>query len=285
MKYFILIPFLLALGASPLKAKLLNKTVATVNHKMLFLSQISRTKTEIKNSNLPDSLRDILYKNKNLLKNNRLLLDYLITRQLLLNKIKKHNLAVSPSEVNSYVEKIRSNYKLTIKQFKHLLKEKKIDYSQYKKFIKIKLEINQFLRQFISPKVQISQTEVQNYIFKAGTKLPKLKAQYNLLHAITENKTAPSSDFTPWVKLTYPQMSRKLRLFVKKLKKLKKPQTIKIANQYHLVKIQSITKIPGEKYKSIFNKAKARLFDRKFKLALQSWIKKEKRASKIKIFL
>lgn len=285
MKYFILFSFLLTINVTALNAKLLNKTIATVNHKMLFLNQLSSTKKEIKNSNLPDSLRDILYKNKNLLKSNKLLLDYLITRQLLFNKIKKHNLMVSPSKVNSYVEKIRNNYNLTDLQFKQLLKEKKINYTDYKKNIKNKLEINQFLRQFISPKVKISQTEIRNYIYKTKQKLPALDTQYTLLHIATKNKNLTNTNFAPWLKLTYSEMSQKMKALIKKINKTQRPQAIKINKQYHLIKIQSIAKIKSERYKKVFNKIEARLFDRKFKSTLQNWIKKEKKDSQIKIFL
>lgn len=285
MKYWILLPFLLSLNPTGLNAKLLDKTIATINHKMIFLSQLSSTKKEIKNSNLPDSLRDILYKNKNLLKNNKLLLDYLITRQLLFNKIKKHNLSVSPSKVNSYMEKIRNNYNLTDSQFVQLLKEKKIDYMDYKKNIKDKLEVNQFLRQFISPKVKIDYTDVQNYIKKNKKKLPALDTQYTLLHIVTKKKNLTNTNFTPWLKLTYSEMSKQMKSLVKKLNKTQRPQTIKINKQHHLVKIKSIAQFESAHYKKAFNKIKVRLFDKKFKSTLKNWIKKEKKDSQIKIFL
>lgn len=285
MKYFILFFFILTAGITSLNAKLLNKTIATINHKMIYLNQLNQTKKEIKNSNLPDSLRDILYKGKNLLKNNRLLLDYLVTRQLLFNKIKKYNLSVSPSKVNSYVEKIRSNYSLTEGQFKKLLRDKKINYSEYKKNIKNKLEINQFLRQFISPKVKISQTDIKNYSYKTKRRLPPLDTQYSLLHIVTKNKNFKNTNFTPWLKLTYSEMSKKMRSLIKKLNKTKNPQFIKINKEYHLVKIQSISKVESTAYKIALNKIKTILFNKKFKTTLQNWIKKEKKDSLIKIFL
>ncbi|MBE8221096.1 MAG: hypothetical protein HAW60_00025 [Bdellovibrionales bacterium] len=285
MKYFILFFFILTAGITSLNAKLLNKTIATINHKMIYLNQLNQTKKEIKNSNLPDSLRDILYKGKNLLKNNRLLLDYLVTRQLLFNKIKKYNLSVSPSKVNSYVEKIRSNYSLTEGQFKKLLRDKKINYSEYKKNIKNKLEVNQFLRQFISPKVKISKTDIKNYSYKIKQRLPSLDTQYSLLHIVTKNKNFKNTNFTPWLKLTYSEMSKKMRSLIKKLNKTKNPQFIKINKEYHLVKIQSISKVESTAYKIALNKIKTILFNKKFKTTLQNWIKKEKKDSLIKIFL
>lgn len=285
MKSIIIFTALFATPLIFLQARLLNKTIATVNHKMIFLNQLADTKKEIKHSNLPDSLRDILYKNKNLLQNNKLLLDYLITRQLIFNKIRKYNLIVKASKVNSYVEKIRNNYNLTDIQFAKLLKEKNIDYTEYKKNIKNKLEINQFLRQFISPKIQISKAEIQNYIHKTKQKLPSLDTQYKLLHIVTKNKNITNVDFSPWLTIVYSEISQKMKNLINKINKKQKPQLIKIGKKYHLVKIQSITKIQSTAYKNAFGKIKSQLFDKKFQFVLKDWIKSEKKSSHIKIFL
>lgn len=284
MKYFLILN-ILTIHSNFLQAKLLDKTVATVNHKMIFLNQLNSTKKEIKNSNLPDSLRDLLYKNKNLLKNKKILLDYLITRQLIFNTIQKYGLKVDASKVNSYVEKIRKNYKLSRLQFTRLLKEKNIVFSQYKKNIKSKLEINQFLRQFISPQINITQTEVYNYLKKKHQQLPPLEKKYELLHIVTQKKKLNQEKFTPWIEISYSEMSKKIKHLLKKIKKKGRPQFIKIANSYHLVKIKSVTKIKSSVYLKKFSKAKTQLFDIRFKSALKRWVKKEKKEAQIKIFL
>jgi len=135
--------------------------VAVVNGDCIYLDDLESSSFWDDDFELQDS-QNLLSTVKKLYQR-RLL--HLIWIKLMEQELKKHKITVTPQEVTDAENKIKQDYN-TPDEFKQVFINEFVDYSSWKKFLKIRLETKKFVNQLVKPKIKITKQEILDYYKK-----------------------------------------------------------------------------------------------------------------------
>jgi len=168
----------LTLAAWPLEAKMLDRTLATVNGEPIMLSEYEKNLTPIldqfhkaapQSEQTPEHVDDI----------KKRVLDQMIDDRLLVQQAKKENIHVSQLEVDDGVKKVRSRFQ-TEDEFNQELQKEGMNFDEFRKHIQEQLMTIKLIDQDVKAKVpQPSDSDVKDL--------------YNTVQAIIDDKPIPGS--------------------------------------------------------------------------------------------
>lgn len=165
-------------------AKLVDKVVATVNSEVVTLSDIENEKSALVGKGLVNDLLFQIYNREKLIKDQKLLLNFLIDEKVIDSEVKKKGLEVTIERVEQEVQRVARENGLSRAQFKEALSRQGIDMAEYQSFIKKGLERKALIDREVNSKIRISDEDIASYYL--ATKGPG-KAQvyeYTLAHVL-----------------------------------------------------------------------------------------------------
>jgi peptidyl-prolyl cis-trans isomerase SurA len=153
----------LALAASPLRAEVVNRIVASVDGEPITLYELNQFVA--KQRALMPSLQ---------MPNQNEALQALVTEKLLAREIAAKGIHVRDEDIDRYVDHIKQANRLNDDQLKEALKQQGIDYTKYRDQVRQEIEKVQLMNREIRGKVNVSPEDVNRYYeaHKAEYQLP-----------------------------------------------------------------------------------------------------------------
>ncbi len=172
--------------------KIVEKTLATVNGEMITLLDLKETQERIKNGFMDHFTIFSLFKKRELLKDNKKILKYLIYEKLIDNAIDKqeNKLEINNTQIQSEIKNVRKQSGLSQKAFSKRLVKNNFTASSYKIFLKKELLRKQLIQMKVIEKVRISDQDLNDYAVKTQGKALFSSFEYELdylLFPLTKN--------------------------------------------------------------------------------------------------
>jgi len=133
----------------------LDQVIAVVNDDVITSTDLKKRIKQVlaqlktRNSRLPP--KNVLY---------RQILEQLITQQLQLQLAKRASVIIGDESVNRVIQKIAAENKLTLPEFKNVLKRDGIEYTEFRQNIKNEMTISQLRKRRIENNVVVSKQEI-----------------------------------------------------------------------------------------------------------------------------
>ncbi len=163
-------------------ARVVDRIMAIVNDEIITLSDFQAFRNKIKNKK---PLDDILFFNKKprfFLNKKSELLNLLVNESILESEIKKNSLQVTQQQVAGEIRRIAKNYGISQEQLVKELKKDGQSFSEYKAFIKTRMERQRLVGQAITSKIKITDDEVLQYYLKQNSSAKEQVFEYTLSH-------------------------------------------------------------------------------------------------------
>lgn len=301
---------------TPLSARsiLLEKIVASVDDEIITLSDMHNYRQKIQTKKLND---DFLNPNvKELLGDDKKLLEHLIDEKLLDSEIKKQNLSVTIERVEQEIRRIANQNKIDRAQFKEVLSREGISFADYQHFIKTQLERRALVEKEITSKIKITEDDVTAfYIAKMGSNANKDTFEYSISHILFtiksgDDKGAKERGQLVLEKLKQGQNFEELAAnhsedpgfssggtlgvfksgemlpeFEKSVTKLEVGQysnLLKTKMGYHIIKLTKKRIVSDPQFQKEKASIEARLFQQAFEKQLRYWLAKKRQESFIR---
>lgn len=172
-------------------SEVLDKVLAVVNGEIVTQSDLSQFKNRIKKQTLLDDLFDVDY--KKISNNKSKLLEHLIDQKIVDSEVKRLSLSLGEERINKEINQIASNLGVGVDGLKKRLKQDGIGFTEYKNFIKNRIERQALIRKEITSKIRISDDEVKSYYTKNSSNAKTDSFEYtlsNILIKVGENPEA-----------------------------------------------------------------------------------------------
>ena len=173
-------------------AKVVEGIVAIVNSEFITKSDVEDYKNKLKNGGLIDEAFLSIVDTKELLKNEKKLIDFLIDQKLLDSEVKAQNLSVPFERVEKEIRTISRANNVSRSQLKAALKEKGILFSDYQDFIKTSLERKSLIEKVITSKIKISDEDITSYYISHKGAQESVAFEYKIAHILTLIKNDPN---------------------------------------------------------------------------------------------
>ena len=184
MVKYILIP-LLALSFTA-QAEVYDRIMAIVNGEILTKSDFDSFKKRVKNQKLADDLFNVDY--KKLQNNDKLLLSHLIDQKIVDSEVSRLALNATPERVAAEIQKIAAGLGASESDLRKRLKADGIDFTEYRQFIKTRIERQALIQREITSKIRISDDELKSH-YARQSKNPEVDVfEYNLSHILFKVK-------------------------------------------------------------------------------------------------
>lgn len=181
---YILIP-LLALSFTA-QAEVYDRIMAIVNGEILTKSDFDSFKKRVKNQKLADDLFNVDY--KKLQNNDKLLLSHLIDQKIVDSEVSRLALNATPERVAAEIQKIAAGLGASESDLRKRLKADGIDFTEYRQFIKTRIERQALIQREITSKIRISDDELKSH-YARQSKNPEVDVfEYNLSHILFKVK-------------------------------------------------------------------------------------------------
>ncbi|MFA9462125.1 peptidylprolyl isomerase [Thiohalorhabdus sp. Cl-TMA] len=179
----LLILLLGTVSALPLPAsaaQLVDRIVAVVNDDVITATEldqalqqsIQRLRQRMGRENLPS--RDVL---------RRQLLDRMIIDRIQLQRARERGFQVSPQEVDDAISRIAGQNNLSPSRFRQALRQRGVDYGEYRERIKEQILRSRLRDQAVRSKVHVTKEEVRSYLARQG-KGGEGSYEYKLQHIL-----------------------------------------------------------------------------------------------------
>ncbi|WP_413576416.1 peptidylprolyl isomerase [Bdellovibrio sp. HCB290] len=168
--------------AVPVKAELVEKTLAVVNNEIILESDLKELQTRITK---PGMIDDALTDGKSLeelKKNRKAQMEYLINEKIISSEIKRLNLAVTNSRVEQEFKDLAKRNNVSEAELINILKGQGVDILEYKVFLKEKIEKSSLMDTEIMSKIRISDEEALNEYLKANPKNKPAIDEFSVSH-------------------------------------------------------------------------------------------------------
>ncbi len=187
-KIILLVLTSVTLSSGSLNAKVVEKIVATVNDKLVTLTDIKAFKQKLETGGLVDEALLKLTDPKTLLKDPKLLLNELIDERLIDSEVKRKGMEVTIERVEQEIRSIAANNNISRQQLQSALEAKGVTMSQYQDFIKTSLERQSLIEREVTSKIRISDEDISSYyLAKNGTSKTQI-FEYTLSHILLNPK-------------------------------------------------------------------------------------------------
>ena len=151
-------------------SKVVEKTQAVINEQMISLLDLKNFEQQLRlDLAPPDLLIGSLYNKSELLKDRRLLLDYMVKRNLLFQLAEDKEIPnPSSSAVNKVIEDLKGD--LSKENFYKKLNQTGLDIESLKKSIVVSLRNKKLLTRFVVSQIRVSEQEIETYYFSKHKK-------------------------------------------------------------------------------------------------------------------
>lgn len=170
-------------------AKTINEIIATVNNQVILQSDLDELKTNIKKGILFDLEYASLFDLKKIKNDEKLQLEYLINEQLFINYAKKTDVySTSKKSIDKEILKIAKANQLTLAQFKNEISKQGVSFEDYKVFMLKSLVRKKIIDREISSKVEISESDIIQYLLQNNSNAFKPQYEYTLSHIVVDTE-------------------------------------------------------------------------------------------------
>lgn len=305
--------FLGLLSTSAPAAKILDRTVVTVNDEVVLESDIDRFISQAKSKSFQELFGGI---KEDQLKDRQAVLQILIDEKLINQQVKKLELQASEQEVDGQIKAIEKRNGITHAQLTARLQQLGTSMTDYKDGIRRQIERRNLIEREIRPSLEITEEQVKSYYARTGGakdsemqfriahifidgKKPSAKSRAEKVH---EEVSKSPENFAALVKefsddtsgaenggeLGFFSLSSLVSEFRKAVPKTPVGQVtapIKTASGYHIVKVLErrageFVNLPAERKAEIGNQMAATEMERKMML----WLERKKREAHIRYF-
>jgi len=156
----------------------LDRIVAIVNDDVITSTQLDSYLKNIKkqlqqrNTKLPP--HDILQRQS---------LERLIQERIQLQLAKKQGIRIDDETINTVINNISKQNRLSMKQFREVLKRDGYEFSEFRENIRTEFTIAQLQKKLVESRINISEQEVENYLAQQKT-ANNAQTQYHLAHIL-----------------------------------------------------------------------------------------------------
>lgn len=174
--------------SSPAKAEIVEKTLAIVNSEVILESDLKALEKRIAK---PGFVDDSLLSDKTVdsLKGNRAAqLDYLISEKLLESEIKRLNLSITNDRVESEFKEMAKKNNVSDSELEAILKGQGITASDYRLFLKDKIEKQMLMDSEIISKLRISDDDALNEYLKSNPNSRPSIDEFSIAHILLNPK-------------------------------------------------------------------------------------------------
>ena len=173
-------------STKPPNATLVNRIVAVVNDGIITQVELDQAvnqfKNQLKQQHLPMPNQLALEKKT---------LQQLIIRNIALQMAKRLNITVSADELNAAINGIAANNKISLTQFKSLLKTQNISYAAWQENIKTSLIITKLQRKTLFGSLIVTPAEIDSFL--AQHKKAPINKRYNVSQLLISLPDKPTS--------------------------------------------------------------------------------------------
>lgn len=180
--------FTIFLNSILLNARIVETIVAVVNSDFITKSDVNKFKKNLKNGGLVDEALLSIVDIKDLLIDDKNLINFLINQKLLDSEVKIQNLNITFERVEKEIRNITNSNQMSREQLKKALLKKNINFSTYQNFIKISLERKALIERLITSKIKISEDDITSYYISHKGAQDSVIFEYKLAHILTLHK-------------------------------------------------------------------------------------------------
>jgi peptidyl-prolyl cis-trans isomerase SurA len=176
-----------------LRAEVVDRVVAIVNDEVITQSDISAFQKKLKSHGLVDESLLNLYDVKQMLSDQKSLINFLIDEKTIDSEIKRQGLVAPIEQVESEIGNIAKARHIDRAQLKAALKKEGVSYSDYQDFMKTSLQRQNLMQKEVSSKIKISDDEVNSYFAAQHPSKGALVYEYNLAHIVFSESNGGSA--------------------------------------------------------------------------------------------
>lgn len=302
--------------AAPVKAEVVEKTLAVVNNEIILESDLKELQNRISK---PGMIDDSLLDGKSadsLKKDRKAQMDYLINEKIISSEIKRLNLSVTNDRVESEFRDMAKRNNVAESELISVLKGQGINIAEYKTFLKEKIEkqnlmdteiisklrisdedaLNEYLKSNPNNKPSIDEFSVSHIFFspkkggseaaykRAETVLSKLRSGENFENLAQQFSEDPN--FSAGGSLGSFKSGEFLPEIEEAIGNLKVGETTGIVKSrlgFHIVKLTSKKLTADPKFEKQKDRIKAQLMEASFKRQLRLWLQNKRDDSFVRI--
>ncbi len=302
--------------AVPVKAEIVEKTLAVVNNEIILESDLKELQNRIAK---PGMIDDALMDGKpadSLKKDRKAQMDYLINEKIISSEIKRLNLTVTNDRVEQEFRDMAKKNNVSEAELISILKGQGINITEYKVFLKEKIEkqnlmdteiisklrisdedaLNEYLKSNPNNKPAIDEFSVSHIFFspkkggpeaaykRAETALSKLRSGENFENLAQQFSEDPN--FSAGGALGTFKSGEFIPEIEEAIGNLKVGETTGIVKSrlgYHIVKLTSKKLTPDPKFEKQKDRIKAQLLEASFKRQLRLWLQNKRDDSFVRI--
>ena len=282
-------------------SKVLDKTMAVVNEKIITLSQINRLKKSLpaRRKISPQIFNKSKFSNNELVK-------LKVERVVIREKLAEIGYIVSDDQVESQIKATESRLRLNRKALLSFLKSNNFTFDEYFELIRETIEYNLFLSRIIQPLVSITDQELKNEFYKKNKKsrsntfkyaltdytVPKKsvsrKTRRNLKSIVKKFKETNQSKLKISVddlgELKQDGLTKNLQRVLRTTQKGEFSKPLLIGNYYHVFYVREKTVTDSEAFLQARDRLYNKIFSKNVGNIKKVWLDSESTKHYIKIF-
>lgn len=184
LSFFIILLFQLSI----VEAKLLDKTIAVINDRIITLSLTSRVQS---NLNARRNISPVIYPKSKY--SRKEIIDILIQREMVRSKLNEIGYVIGDDQVESQIKSTEQRLGLNRRALLNFLKNNNFTYDEYFELIRETIEFNIFTSRIIRPLVSVTEQEIKNTFYKNNLKNKTLNFKYTLVDFSLPSKSVTSA--------------------------------------------------------------------------------------------
>lgn len=165
---------ILSFGPLIAKEQLVDQVKAIVNNDIILLSEMKKRYSEVHQGRKPYASASE--------ENKQTVLKDLINETLVIQESDKSDLIVSEEEVDKQIENVLKQNQLSLDQLKEFLKMRQKTFEEYREEFERKLQIHNFMKMIINPKVKVSEDDISFALLNKGGKELLEFIQFHVKH-------------------------------------------------------------------------------------------------------
>lgn len=305
-KCLLLIGTLLLTSFNHSNAKVVDEIIVIVADQVILKSDLENFKTNLKGQKLVDFEYASLFSNVDLQNSEKAQIDYLISEKLFIHNAKKLGLYDNVVDnLEKEIGKVASSNQMTLAELKNEIAKEGVNYEDYKDFTLNSLVRKRVIEQVIASKIDISESDIIQYLQRTGSKTFIPKFEYKLSHILV-NRGADLELIEDAIKkngfynaLKYSEntndrgelgtfkegeMTPTIETVVKTLKVNEVSPPIYVGNNVFFIKLDDKVRINSLPNTPEVRKARGELIQQSLSKEIETWLEDQKETNHIKLF-
>lgn len=184
----------------------LDAVIAVVNNDVITTTdlkkRIQQILAQLKNKKKKLPPKNVLY---------RQILEQIITERIQLQLAQRASVIIDDESVNKVIQNIAKENKLTLREFRDVLRRDGVEYSEFRNSIKNELTISQLKRRRVENKISVSEQEIEIELNNQRNN-KALSDEFNLGHILIATPEAASPEQIQQAKLKAEQVLARLNI-------------------------------------------------------------------------